>query len=299
MKIGIDIGGSHIGIGLVNSNGTIILKEEKFIKDKSNIEKKIEEYITENVIKMLQAYYFNEIGIAVPGTVTGTRIVRAVNLGIENYDLVTILQNNLTKAGYAINIKMKNDGKCAALAEQKYGALAGYDNSVFLCIGTGVGSAVIFNGKLLEAKNVPGFEFSHTIIHRNGAACNCGKRGCFEVYASLKRFKEKIVNEFNLESINGECVRDFIRKNSDNPTLRYMINSYIEDLSIGISNIINIFEPEAICLGGSFAEYEDILYEPLKNALINGNLLFNKRCDIIIKLAKLKNDAGIIGATLI
>ena len=83
MKIGIDIGGSHIGIGLVNSNGTIILKEEKFIKDKSNIEKKIEEYITENVIKMLQAYYINEIGIAVPGTVTGTKIVRAVNLGIE------------------------------------------------------------------------------------------------------------------------------------------------------------------------------------------------------------------------
>ncbi|CDD37761.1 rOK family protein [Clostridium sp. CAG:356] len=299
MKIGIDIGGSHIGIGLVNSNGTIILKEEKFIKDKSNIEKKIEEYITENVIKMLQAYYINEIGIAVPGTVTGTKIVRAVNLGIENYDLVAILQNNLIKAGYTINIKMKNDGKCAALAEQKYGALAGYDNSVFLCIGTGVGSAVIFDGKLLEAKNVPGFEFSHTIIHRNGAACNCGKRGCFEVYASLKRFKEKIVKEFNLKSINGECVRDFIRKNSDNPTLRYMINSYIEDLSIGISNIINIFEPEAICLGGSFAEYEGILYEPLKNALINGNLLFNKRCDIIIKLAKLKNDAGIIGATLI
>lgn len=299
MKIGIDIGGSHIGIGLVNSNGTIILKEEKFIKDKSNIEKKIEEYITENVIKMLQAYYINEIGIAVPGTVTGTKIVRAVNLGIENYDLVAILQNNLIKAGYTINIKMKNDGKCAALAEQKYGALAGYDNSVFLCIGTGVGSAVIFDGKLLEVKNVPGFEFSHTIIHRNGAACNCGKRGCFEVYASLKRFKEKIVKEFNLKSINGECVRDFIRKNSDNPTLRYMINSYIEDLSIGISNIINIFEPEAICLGGSFAEYEGILYEPLKNALINGNLLFNKRCDIIIKLAKLKNDAGIIGATLI
>ena len=299
MKIGIDIGGSHIGIGLVNSNGTIILKEEKFIKDKSNIEKKIEEYITENVIKMLQAYYINEIGIAVPGTVTGTKIVRAVNLGIENYDLVAILQNNLIKAGYTINIKMKNEGKCTALAEQKYGALAGYDNSVFLCIGTGVGSAVIFDGKLLEAKNVPGFEFSHTIIHRNGAACNCGKRGCFEVYASLKRFKEKIVKEFNLKSINGECVRDFIRKNSDNPTLRYMINSYIEDLSIGISNIINIFEPEAICLGGSFAEYEGILYEPLKNALINGNLLFNKRCDIIIKLAKLKNDAGIIGATLI
>lgn len=162
-----------------------------------------------------------------------------------------------------------------------------------------MGSAVIFNGKLLEPKNVPGFEFSHTIIHKNGALCNCGKRGCFEVYASLKRFKEKLVKEFNLDSLDGECIREFIRQNPDNSTLKYMLNNYIEDLSIGISNIINIFEPEAICLGGSFAEYEDILYKPLKKALLSGNLLFNKRCDIIIKLAELKNDAGIIGATLI
>ena len=102
-----------------------------------------------------------------------------------------------------------------------------------------------------------------------------------------------------MESLDGECIRDFIRKNPENVTLKYMINKYIEDLGIGISNIINIFEPDAICIGGSFAEYKDILYEPLKKALLQGNLLFNQRCDIIIKLAKLKNDAGIIGATLI
>lgn len=299
MKIGIDIGGSHIGIGLVENNGNIVFEKETFIKDKTDIENKIEKYITENVIGILQAYGVNQIGIAVPGTVTDKKIIKAVNLGIENYDLGTIIQENLLKAGYTIDVKLKNDGKCAALAEQKYGALQGYDNSIFLCIGTGVGSAVIFDGKLLEPKNVPGFEFSHTIIHKNGALCNCGKRGCFEVYASLKRFKEKLVKEFNLNSLDGECIREFIRQNPDNSTLKYMINNYVEDLSIGISNIINIFEPEAICLGGSFAEYEDILYQPLKKALLSGNLLFNKRCDIIIKLAELKNDAGIIGATLI
>lgn len=77
-----------------------------------------------------------------------------------------------------------------------------------------------------------------------------------------------------------------------------MINEYIENLSIGISNLVNIFEPEMICIGGSFSEYEDIFFEPLKRKLLNGNLLFNKRDDIIIKHAKLKNDAGIIGATL-
>ena len=299
MKIGIDIGGSPIGIGLVENNGNIVFEKETFIKDKTDIENKIAKYITENVIGILQAYGINQIGIAVPGTVTDKNIIKAVNLGIENYDLGTIIQEKLLKLGYTVDVKLKNDGKCAALAEQKYGALKGYDNSIFLCIGTGVGSAVIFDGKLLEPKNVPGFEFSHTIIHKNGALCNCGKRGCFEVYASLKRFKEKLVKEFNLNSLDGECVREFIRKNPDNSTLKYMINNYIEDLSIGISNIINIFEPEAICLGGSFAEYEDILYHPLKKALLSGNLLFNKRCDIIIKLAELKNDAGIIGATLI
>ena len=299
MKIGIDIGGSHIGIGLVENDGTIVFEKETFIKDKTDIENKIEKYITENVVGILQAYGVNQIGIAVPGTVTDKKIIKAVNLGIENYELGTIIQENLLKLGYTIDVKLKNDGKCAALAEQKYGALQGYDNSIFLCIGTGVGSAVIFNGKLLEPKNVPGFEFSHTIIHKNGALCNCGKRGCFEVYASLKRFKEKLVKEFNLNSLDGECIREFIRQNPDNSTLKYMLNNYIEDLSIGISNIINIFEPEAICLGGSFAEYEDILYQPLKKALLSGNLLFNKRCDIIIKLAELKNDAGIIGATLI
>ena len=293
MKIGIDIGGSHVGIGLVDDDGSIILKEEKFIVEKTNVEGLIEKFIIENVIKITSNYEVESIGIAVPGTISENKIAKAVNLGLENYDLASKLEEKLN-----IKVNLRNDAKCAALAEQKYGELAPYENSVFLCIGTGVGGAVIYNNKLLEAKNVPGFEFSHTIIQKNGNPCNCGKRGCFETYASLKKFKEKISKEFDLNTIDGDIIRDFIRKNPDNSTLRYMINNYIEDLSIGISNIINIFEPDAICIGGSFAEYKDILYEPLKKALLQGNLLFNHRCDIIIKLAKLKNDAGIIGATL-
>ena len=294
MKIGVDVGGSHIGIGLVNESGNIIQKAEKFLEDKTDIKEIIEEFIVENVMQMSLVNNVERIGIAIPGTVSENKIIKAVNLGIENYDLGSKLKEILH-----MEVKLKNDAKCAALAEQKYGELEPYQNSIFLCIGTGVGGAVIFNGKLLEPKGVPGFEFSHTIIQKNGTLCNCGKRGCFETYASIKRFKEKISKEYNLNSIDGEVIRDFIIKNENDPRLKYMIHNYVEDLSIGISNIINIFEPEAICIGGSFAEYEKILYNPLKQTLLNGNLLFNKRDDIIIKHAKLKNDAGIIGATLI
>lgn len=293
MKIGIDIGGSHIGIGLVTEEGKIIFKEEKYITETVNIEEKIEKFIIEKVTQIPDYKNIELIGIAVPGTVSDNKIIKAVNLGIENYELANRLEEKLH-----IKVKLRNDAKCSALAEQKYGELAGFENSVFLCIGTGIGGAVIYNGKLLEAKGLPGFEFSHTIIQKNGKLCNCGKRGCFEVYASLKRFKEEVSNEFNLNTMDGEKIREFILQNAQDIRLRYMLNNYIQDLSIGISNIINIFEPEAICLGGSFAEYKDIFYEPLKRTLLDGNLLFNKRDDIILKLAKLKNDAGIIGATI-
>ena len=294
MKIGIDLGGSHIAIGLVDENGKIIEKIEKNITITNNLKEVIEQFIIENIMQFQLLKPIEMIGIAIPGTVSNNKIVKAVNLGIEDYDLASHLKEILN-----VDVKLKNDAKCAALAEQKYGELEQYQNSIFLCIGTGVGGAVIFDGKLLESKNVPGFEFSHIIIQKNGILCNCGKRGCFETYASMKRFKEKIAKEFNLNTIDGEEIKKFILQNKDNLTLKYIINNYIEDLAIGISNIINIFEPEAICLGGSFAYFEDIFLEPLKKLLLEGNLLFNKRCDIIIKLAKLKNDAGIIGATLI
>lgn len=294
MKIGIDIGGSHIGMGLVDNNGSILLKEEKFIKDKTNIKEQIEEFVIKTVEKMSLNNEIESIGIAIPGTVTENTVIKAVNLGIENYNLASNLENKLK-----IKVKLKNDAKCAALAEYKYGELTPFENSIFLCIGTGVGGAVIHNGELLEPDEVPGFEFSHTIIQKDGELCGCGKRGCFEAYASLKRFKQKISDKFNLNTLSGKEIRQFIYDNPDNEIINNMIKEYIEYLSIGISNIINIFEPEAICIGGSFSEWENIFYEPLKQALLQGNLLFNSRRDIIIKLAKFKNDAGIIGATLI
>ena len=303
MKIGIDIGGSHIGIGLVDEFGNIQQKKEKYIvervENESQISKQnLKEEITQFIIQTIKEYqkmdFVENVGIAVPGTVNQTTIIKAVNLGIENYEITPIIEKET-----GTKIKLKNDAKCSALAEQKYGNFSECKNGLFLCIGTGVGGAVIYNGKVLEAKEVPGFEFSHIIIQKNGLQCNCGKRGCFEIYASLKRFKEKIAYEFNLTTFRNEEIIRIILNNKDDARLKYFLNEYIENLAIGISNLINIFEPEKILIGGGFADYKEILLEPLKQQLLTGNLLFNKRNDIIIQLAKFKNDAGIIGATLI
>ena len=208
MKIGIDIGGSHVGIGLVDEFGNIQQKKEKYIVEKieneSQISKKnLKEEITQFIIQTIKEYqkmdFVENVGIAVPGTVNQTTIIKAVNLGIENYEITPIIEKET-----GTKVKLKNDAKCSALAEQKYGNFSECENGLFLCIGTGVGGAVIYNGKVLEAKEVPGFEFSHMIIQKNGLQCNCGKRGCFEIYASLKRFKEKIAYEFNLTTLRNE-----------------------------------------------------------------------------------------------
>lgn len=152
MKIGVDLGGSHIGIGLVDNNGTILRKEEMFIKEKENIEKTIESFVVEKVMQIEKDNEIESIGIAVPGTVSENKIVKAVNLGIGNYDLATKLEEKLN-----IKVILKNDAKCSALAEQKYGNMQSYKNGIFLCIGTGIGGAVIFDGKLLEPEKFPRF----------------------------------------------------------------------------------------------------------------------------------------------
>ena len=153
MKLGIDIGGSHIGIGLVENNGNIVFEKETYIKDKTDIENRIERYITENVIEILQAYGVNQIGIAVPGTVTDKKIIKAVNLGIVDYDLGNILEQNLLNLGYTIDVKLKNDGKCAALAEYWRGSLKGCDNGAVVVLGSGVAGGIILNGEIYRGRH--------------------------------------------------------------------------------------------------------------------------------------------------
>jgi len=297
MKIGIDLGGSHIAVGLIDENGKILEKEDIEIleEDKANIIDIIENYITSQVEKIVKYNKVEGIGIAIPGTVDENKIIKAVNLGIENYEIVKKLQKQIK-----LPIKIKNDAKCAAMAEHTYGCIKEYSNALFLTLGTGIGGAVIFDNQLLDPKYLPGFEFGHMVIAKDGRLCNCGKKGCFERYGAMKILKGHIIKEFKLdERIPGEELLNFVKKEQKNPIMENILNEYIENLSIGISNLINIFEPQAIGIGGSFVYYEDILLPKLKAKIFSGNLIFNKRENMEIKSATLGNDAGIIGTTLI
>ena len=297
MRIGIDLGGSHIAVGLIKSSGKVLSKKEVQIlkEDEKNIKDIIENYIFGAVEEFLKNNEVESIGIAIPGTVSNTTVVKSVNLGLENYNIVDVLSKRIK-----LPIHIKNDAKCAAIAENTYGSLKDYNNSLFFTLGTGIGGAAIYNNELLSPEGVPGFEFGHMIIKHNGKLCKCGKRGCFEQYASMKAFKQKIIDELELDSkIKGEELLKIVEREKDTSEIAEIIDEYLTDLSIGISNLINIFEPQAISIGGSFVYFSDIFLAKLKQKLLNDNLLFNKRDDLTINVATLGNDAGMIGASLI
>jgi len=299
MKIGIDIGGSHISVGLINETGKIICKSETDINNKLNEEdfsKILINTIIENIEKVLEnsktdITKIKLIGIAVPGMVSKTSIIKAENLHIKNLNIVEEINKY-----FNIPIKLRNDAKCAALAEKEYGSLKKAKDAIFLTLGTGIGGAIFLNGELLVPKKYEGFELGHITIERNGLECNCGRKGCFEKYASMRALKEKIAKILGKKDITGEELKNIL-ENLNDIEINKIVDEYIDNLCIGIASLINIFEPEVISLGGSFAYYEKTLLNKFVLRLEKEEL-FNKNNLPKIKLAKLKNDAGIIGAVL-
>ena len=299
MKIGIDIGGSHVAVGLINETGRIISKSEKNISNNLN-EKDFPTTLINTVVEQIEIVLEQAnkditnvtlIGIAVPGMVSKTNIIKAENLHIKDLQIVKEINKF-----YNIPIKLRNDAKCAALAEKEYGSLKKVKDAIFITLGTGIGGAVFLNGELLVPKKYEGFEIGHITLERNGLECNCGRKGCFEKYASMKVLKQKIAQYLGKENIAGEELKELL-ENSENEEVNKIVDEYIEDLAVGIASLINIFEPETISIGGSFAYYEKTLLNKLKSRL-EKEALFNKDNMPKILLAKLKNDAGIIGSVL-
>lgn len=300
MKIGLDIGGSHIAIGIVDDSGKLLQKYEKDIKIGETINP--EKYLLDNIILLIKDI-FNKvdknkvdlIGIACPGNIQNGTVISAANLKIKNLELAKKLENE-----FNIQTIVRNDGKCAALAEKYVGVMKDYKNACFLILGTGVGGAVFIDGEMILPKKDSGFEIGHMVIDINGEKCTCGRIGCFETLCSMKKFKKDIINKLQLNSnITGIEIRKLLEDKNTYNLVEDVINVFLYNLSIGLANLVRMFKPEVICIGGSFTHYEDMLLDKLKKELEREVVLFNSNDLPKILMATLKNDAGIIGATIV
>lgn len=295
MKIGLDIGGSHIAIGIVNNENKLLQKYEKDIKisESKNPKECLLDNIVlliEDVISKIDKNKVDLIGVACPGNIQKGKIIKAENLNLVNVDIVKELENK-----FNVKVLLKNDAKCAAIAEKTVGAIKNFKDVCFLTLGTGIGGAIFIDGKMVLPKS----KIGHMVIDINGEKCSCGRTGCFETLCSMKKFKKDIIEKLQLSSdTTGIEIRQFLKNKSTYDLAKDTIDVFIHNLSIGITNLVRIFKPEVICIGGSFTHYEDILLDKLKKELEDEVGLFNSNDLPQILMATLKNDAGIIGATI-
>ena len=295
MKIGIDLGGSHIAVGAISESGNILSKKEDNIQFNGEEQDKIKQIIRDRILSLINhvknvlqmpIFIIEEIGIGVPGIVENNVIVKCEKYGIYNWDLAKELEDF-----YKVDVKITNDALCAAKCEKKYGSLKNFKKSIFMCLGTGIGGATIIDDEIFPS------EFGHMVIEReSGIECQCGRLGCFEKYASMNVFRNGMIQILNLdENTTSEELLYILKEDRNNEIVNNYIDEYLDTLVLGISNIINIINPEVICLGGSFTYFEEILYFKLVNKIKACNYQFKVPK---IVLAEYKNDAGIIGSVI-
>lgn len=311
-RVGIDLGGTNIAVGVVNDKCEIIGEGKR----KTNAPRPAEAICDDIAAATFDAIKnagisiddVECIGIGAPGSInpkTGV-IGFSNNLGFNNVPMVELLENRIGKKIY-----IDNDANAAALGEMIAGAGKGTENFVAITLGTGVGGGTIINGKMLLGSNFAGGELGHTVIVHNGAQCTCGRKGCFEAYASatglIRLTKEKmelckdskmweIVNG-NIDDVNGRTAFDAMRM--DDKAGTEVVDAYCDYLACGITNIINVFQPEVLCIGGGVSKEGDNILNRINKVVVDERFSKNIERQTVIKTAVLGNDAGIIGAAML
>ena len=311
--IGIDLGGTHIAVGLVDENYNIVKKisaptlaqrgPEEITKDMAVLSAKVCAECGLDLVRDV-----GKVGIASPGTVnpkTGL-IEYANNIKMLNFPVVKLFSEF---SGIAEeNIAIGNDANLAALGEATSGAAKGAEIAVMITLGTGVGGGVVIDGKLLTGCAFGGAELGHMVIEYDGRPCSCGRRGCFEAYSSAtalvaltrEKFAEThspIVAEMcenDPMKIGGKTAFAAMRKGCK--ASAEVVDYYIKHLACGIANLVNIFQPNVLLIGGGVCNEGDPLLLPLRAEVAKEVYSADNKLKTDIRIATLGNDAGIIGA---
>ncbi|HHT49107.1 MAG TPA: ROK family protein [Firmicutes bacterium] len=310
--LGIDLGGTNIAIGLVDEQGQIIHRGNAptgrergasvILKEMGMLALKVME---EAGVRLEQ---INGVGVGSPGApdVQKGVIIYNNNLGFRNVPVRAELQKYLPLPVY-----VDNDANCAALAEGLLGAAGGVRHSVTVTLGTGIGGGVIIDHNIYSGFNNAGSELGHMVIVAGGKPCTCGRRGCWEAYASARGLIEsaQAAAEENPTSLLFKMVKgDLTKLTAKTPfdaaqagdrVAAAVVNEFLDYLAVGIGNIINIFQPEVIVLGGGVSKQGDDILRPLEDKLTR-EVYGEEGVPVAkLKLAVLGNDAGIVGAALL
>lgn len=307
--IGIDLGGTNIAVGVTDDEFNIIGRGKRKTPagaQSDDILKEMAKAARQAVENAgLEMSDIDDVGIAAPGTVnpkTGY-IEYSNNIKFKNYPAADRLKELLSVEKCYI----ANDANAAAYGELLAGAGKGCKDFVAVTLGTGVGSGIILDGKILTGSNFAGAEIGHSYIIAGGEKCTCGNCGCWESYASatalkrqtaqaMKNHPESLMWEIagSLDKVDGKTAFDAMRKND--PAAKEVVDNYIRYVAIGIVNVINIFQPEFVCIGGGICNEKDTLLAPIREFVDAHD--YNRDPSVRTKIctAVLGNDAGIIGA---
>lgn len=307
-NIGIDLGGTNIKVGVVDDNYNIIGRSNI----KTNLPRPSEEIVNSIVEGVelacadakISVSDVNSIGIGTPGTAnrnTGV-VLYSCNLGFNNFGLGAMLSEKL-----GTEVFVENDANAAAFGEVVNGAGKGYKNVVVITLGTGVGGGIIIDGKIYTGFNFCGAELGHSVIEYNGRQCGCGRKGCFEAYSSataLINFTKEAMAEDkdtkmweiagSIDDVDGKTAFDGFR--AGDKTATEVVNKYINYLGCGLTNVVNIFQPEVLLIGGGICKEGENLTKPLLEYIAKESYCIDPECSTKLDIAKLGNDAGIIGA---
>jgi glucokinase len=312
--LGIDLGGTNIAVGVVDENNQIIAKAKTKTRVPCAPDDLCEQLASTAFEALSKAKItVNDIpwiGVGTPGTVNRSSgvVEFANNLYLNNYPLRELLEAKMHQ-----KVIVENDANAAAYGEYQAGALKGVKNGLAITLGTGIGSGIIIDGKIYAGTNFAAGEMGHTVIVYNGRQCTCGRKGCWETYASatglIATTKEAMrktedhscpiwaVAEGDLNNVNGRTAFDAMR--AGDPIGKAVVDEYISYLGCGLANCINIIQPDILCIGGGICNEGETLLKPLREYVAHEAYTINTSKKTILCTAQLGNDAGIIGAALI
>ena len=301
--IGVDLGGTYIKCGIVDEDGNIVEAGKSPTPDNYDDAAKEIARLADELAKKAGVTPLG-VGVGSPGSIDGEtgKVIYSNNLGWHDAPLKADLEKYLK-----IPVEITNDANAAALGEAFCGAGKNYRSFVLLTLGTGVGSGIVLDGKLLEGNHGVGAEFGHTVIVAGGNKCTCGRRGCLEAYASATALVSQTVDAMNRhresalwkvspdpKKVNGKTAFDAMRLGDE--TAKQVVDTYIGYLADGVTNAVNLFRPDAVILGGGVSAEGDALIKPLKEKVKELSYGKWEVAPVEIVTATLKNDAGICGA---